>query len=102
MLLFLLLFSFLSQVHHVPVSCTSLPELVQDIEIRGLARGFLHKVNGYITKYIKLCHIFVGSCDLIHVHCLREKHYSNSKCHSFTFFSFSFFSYWDLNSWPTP
>jgi hypothetical protein len=90
MLLFLLLFSFLSQVLHGPVSCTNLPEHIQHVEVRSLTREFLHKVNGYITKYIKLCHIFVGSCDLIHVHCLREKHYSNSKCHSFTS-SFSFF-----------
>jgi hypothetical protein len=99
MLLFLLLFSYLSQVHHVLVSCTSLPELIQDLDVRSVTKEFVHKVNGYITKYVKLCHIFIGSCDHTYVHCPKEKHCSNRKHHSFTF---SIFSYKDSNSWPTP
>jgi hypothetical protein len=81
-------FIYLIKVHHVPLTFTFLPELIQDLEVRSLTRGFLHTVNGNITKYIKLCHIFIDSCDLLCVHCPREKHYSNRKCHFFPFLLF--------------
>jgi hypothetical protein len=61
------LFYILSQVQHVPFSCTTLSELMQDVKINSLSREYFHKGVMVTQNDIKLFHKFIHSCSLIHV-----------------------------------
>jgi hypothetical protein len=75
------LFYILSQVQHVPFSCTTLPELVQDLKIKSYHRIFSQRSDDYTKLYQTLSQIY-SHCSLIHVPTPREK--QNRKHHYFS------------------
>jgi hypothetical protein len=93
---FICLFYVLSQVQHVWFSCTTLPDLMQDLKINSLTREYFHKGVMITQNDIKLFHKFIHSCSLIHVPTPREK--QNRKHHYF----FVYLKYEHLNSGSTP
>jgi hypothetical protein len=47
-------FTYLSQVPHIPISCTALPEIIEELQINSIPESFFTRNEGYAQQDMKL------------------------------------------------